>query len=262
MTGSHTPSDNHGVVSAGPSLSSPLGSSVLGGRTAKDKPDGSAADSPRASRLQRPRWLDLRLVLGVLLVVGAVLVGSTVVASADHRSGFWAVQHDIPAGTALTKADLKPIKAQLGGLAGGYLSSDEAVIGRSPHSTLRAGQLIARGELSTPLPGLLITVPVRADNAPPLGRGDRVTFWLSTKSCHGAVLIGGVAVSAVHAPSAGALSSTNLLGVAIRLPVEAANRVIAALDVPGAVIRVGVLGPDGAAPAAQPDVSRCWAEAS
>lgn len=195
-------------------------------------------------------------------MAGAVLIGATVVSSADHRRGFWALQRDVPAGTALAKEDLKAVKAQLGTLAGGYLTSDEAVIGRSPRQTLRAGQLIARGELSTPTEGLLITVPVRADNAPPLDRGDRVTFWLSTKACHGAVLIGDVAVSAVHTPSTGALSSSNLLGVAVRLPLEAANRVVAALDVPGAVIRVGVLAVDGAAPAAQADVARCWAAGS
>jgi hypothetical protein len=255
MTGSHNPSDRDAVVSP----EAPRGAPILGGRPfAGDQ----AAASPRPTRLQRPRWLDFRLILGVLLVVGAVLIGSTVVSSADHRRGFWALQRDVPAGTALTREDLKPVKAQLGALAGAYLASDEAVLGRSPRRTLRAGELIARGELSTPTEGLLITVPVRADNAPPLARGDRVTFWLSTKDCHGAVLIGDVAVSAVHTPSAGALSSTNLLGIAVRLPLESANRVIAALDVPGAVIRVGVLAVDGAAPAAQADVARCWAAGS
>jgi hypothetical protein len=220
------------------------------------------AESPPANRLQRPRWLDLRLVLGVVLVAGAVLVGATVVSAADHRQAYWSLQRDVPAGAVLTAADLIPVSAQLGSSSGGYLPSSEAVVGKSVRHPLRQGQLLPRAELSPPEEGVTLTVPIRADNAPRLQRGDRVTLWLSTSQCRGAVLIGDVAVTDVRTSSAGALSSGNSVGVVIRLPVSSANRVVAALDADGAVIRVGVLSADGAAPVSSPDISRCWAASS
>lgn len=40
--------------------------------------------SPAARRLASPRWLDGRLVLGVLLVLASVLVGARLLSSADR----------------------------------------------------------------------------------------------------------------------------------------------------------------------------------
>src|SRR6476659_1229278 len=59
-----------------------------------------AGPSPR--RVRPPRWLDLRLVLGVLLVLGAVLLGARIVTAADATVPVWAAAGDLAAGTALT----------------------------------------------------------------------------------------------------------------------------------------------------------------
>src|ERR1022692_4108556 len=162
---------------------------------------GVSNQSPPASRFRRPRWLDIRLVVGVLLVIGAVLTGALVVSGADHRSSYWALQHDVSAGTVLSDADLVPVRAQLGESAGSYLSSTEAVIGKSVLHPMRGGQLIPRLELAAPVQGVLVTVPVRSDNAPRLARADRVTLWLSTKSCRGVVLLSDAVVVEVRAPN-------------------------------------------------------------
>src|SRR5215217_795400 len=47
--------------------------------------------SPKASRLPRARWLDTRLLLGVLLVLLAVVLGAKVLADVDERVEVWSV---------------------------------------------------------------------------------------------------------------------------------------------------------------------------
>src|SRR3712207_7134950 len=58
-------------------------------------PSGAAvASGPSPRRVRPPRWLDLRLVLGVLLVLGSVLLGARVVGAADATVPVWAVAGD------------------------------------------------------------------------------------------------------------------------------------------------------------------------
>ncbi len=70
--------------------------------------------SPVPRRLTRPRWLDARLIGGVVLVLVSVLLGSLLVSSADHRQPVWSLSRDVAAGTVLTGADLRPVRVQLG----------------------------------------------------------------------------------------------------------------------------------------------------
>ena len=58
--------------------------------------------SPRASRLRRPRWLDPRLITGVLLVLGSVVVGTRVIAAADHTVPVLVAATDMAPGQALS----------------------------------------------------------------------------------------------------------------------------------------------------------------
>ena len=62
--------------------------------------------SPRASRLPRARWLDTRLLLGVLLVLLAVVLGAKVLADADERVEVWSVTRDLGSDTVLTSSDV------------------------------------------------------------------------------------------------------------------------------------------------------------
>jgi hypothetical protein len=58
--------------------------------------------------VSKPRWLDLRLILGIALVLAAVVVGAEVVQGARHTDRMLAVTHDLAAGTILQIGDLKP----------------------------------------------------------------------------------------------------------------------------------------------------------
>ena len=66
-----------------------------------------------ARRLRTPSWLDLRLVLGLVLVLVAVVVGARVVAGADKSTTVWGMAHDVAAGTKLTGGDLRQVRVRL-----------------------------------------------------------------------------------------------------------------------------------------------------
>src|SRR3954469_23985996 len=73
--------------------------------TTSAAPVGSTLASPPARRVNRPRWFDLRLLTGVLLVLVSVIIGARVVAASDSSEPVWAAAHDLAAGTQLTATD-------------------------------------------------------------------------------------------------------------------------------------------------------------
>jgi hypothetical protein len=199
------------------------------------------AASPVPRRLTRPRWLDARLIGGVVLVLVAVLLGSVVVSSADRRRPVWSLSRDVAAGTVLTAADLRPVRVQLGASASRYLTSDIAVAGRTVRRSLRAGELLAAAEVTDPEPGVTVTIPMQPDNAPEISRGERITLWLSTKTCRGLVLLSGVPVQSADKVRGSAFGSTTGSLLVVRVSAADAKRVVSSLDLEGAVLRAGVL---------------------
>lgn len=197
--------------------------------------------SPAPRRLLKPRWLDARLIGGVVLVLVAVLLGSVVVSSADHRQPVWSLSHDVAAGTVLTGADLRPVRVQLGAAASRYLASDVAVAGRTVRRSLRAGELLAAAEVTDPEPGVTVTIPMQPENAPQVSRGERITLWLSTKTCRGVVLLSGVPVQGADKVSGSAFGSATGSLLVVRVSAADARRVVSSLDLEGAVLRAGVL---------------------
>ena len=201
------------------------------------------AVSPVPRRLVPPRWLDARLIGGVVLVLVAVLLGSAVVSSADRRQPVWSLSRDVAAGTVLTAADLRPVRVQLGASASQYLGTEVAVAGRTVRRSLYAGQLLAAAELADPEPGVTVTIPMHPENAPQIRRGERITLWLSTKSCRGLVLLSGVPVQGVEKVAGSAFGSAAGSLLVVRVSADDARRVVSSLDLDGAVLRAGVLSP-------------------
>jgi hypothetical protein len=213
--------------------------------------------SPVPRRSKRPSWLDVRLVLGVVLVLAAVLLGAVVVSTADKRVAVWALGHDVAAGTVLQSLDLREVRVQLGTSAALYLPVTEAIAGRQIQHQLRAGELLPRAEVAEAEQGITVTLPVRPENAPNVSSGDRVTVWVTTKTCRGAVVLSGVTVQSVKPGSGAAFGTNAALGVVIRLDAGGAQRVVSALDLDGAVIRLGVLSAGQKADAARQSLVRC-----
>lgn len=219
--------------------------------------DPAAVASPAARRLRGPSWLDLRLILGVLLVLAAVLAGAAIVSSADRRSSVWVLRHDVSAGTVLGGDDLGLTRVALGSSEGGYLGISDSPVGKVVGEDLRAGQLLPRSAVEAAATGVAVTVPVRPENMPRLSRGDRVTLWVSTRTCKGRVLLSGVPVQEVRSSGSGAFASAGSSVLVLRLAAAEAARVVSVLDLDGLVVRVGDLSPGEPAAAGDKSLTGC-----
>lgn len=89
----------------------------------------SELPTPSAARLPRARWLDARLLIGLLLILLSVVVGAKVFADADERVQVWAVTHDLGADTTLSVDDVVARSVRLDATAGRYVSADESLDG-------------------------------------------------------------------------------------------------------------------------------------
>lgn len=103
---------------------------------------------PTASRLPRTRWLDPRLLIGLLLVLASVVLGATVVAGADDRVQVWSLARDLGPGTALTRSDLTLTSVHLHqSAARRYLSARQRVTGLVVTRPLGRGELLPAAAL-------------------------------------------------------------------------------------------------------------------
>lgn len=97
--------------------------------------------APSAARLPRARWLDPRLLVGLLLVLVSMVLGAKVMAEADDRVQVWSVTHDLAQDTPLARSDLSVVAVRLDTAAGRYLAAEEDVTG------LVLARPVGRGEL-------------------------------------------------------------------------------------------------------------------
>lgn len=141
-----------------------------------------APGSPAAARLGSPRWLDGRLVLGVLLVLVSVLVGAKVLAGADSSQQVWVATRDLAPGTVLADGDLRTGKVRLFGTSSHYVAGRKPV-GYVVQRTVSADELLPVGAIVDP--GTVtarreITVPVPSGHLPPdLARGEQVDVYVT-----------------------------------------------------------------------------------
>lgn len=141
--------------------------------------------SPPAARLRGPRWLDGRLVLGVLLLLVSVVVGANVVATADDTTPVYAVRRPLAQGVTLSGEDVRLVRARLlDGTAEQYVSgAGESPVGRVLGRALAAGELLPFDALLAPErlePTRRVMVPVEALHSPAsLGDGDLVDVFVT-----------------------------------------------------------------------------------
>jgi hypothetical protein len=212
-----------------------------------------APPSPPARRLRPPSWFDPRLILGVLLVVGSVAAGSAIISAADRSVQVWALTRDTAVGTVLSAEDVRPARVRLFDSAPGYVGTARSPAGQAVTRTLSAGELLPAAALATGLPGLVVNLPVRRENAPSVARGQAVDVWAGTKDCGPRRVLASVAVQDVRTDDAGALTTgTGLVQIVLRVGRADADRLLAVLGADSTIRLVVVDGAPVAGPPAAP----------
>jgi SAF domain len=199
-----------------------------------------AVPGPAPRRVRPPRWLDLRLVLGVLLVLASVLLGARVVSAADATVPVWAVTADLAAGTELSADDLIAVDVRLDDTAGAYLSTGTRPEGRTLARAVRDGELLPRSALEETDDLVQLALPVQSGYVPPgLQRGQLVDVYAVADPAAGATAVadGSVGlvvrrapVQAISGRSEGVLSTpTTAVQVVVAVAADDAADVLAAI---------------------------------
>ncbi len=207
------------------------------GRAAGVGPDAPPGPTPR--RVRPPRWLDLRLVLGVLLVLGSVLLGARVVTAADATVPVWSAAGDLAAGTMLTADDLVAVSVRLDDAAASYLSTTTQPAGQVLGRAVSAGELVPRAALDPASDLVQLALPVQAGYVPPsLARGQLIDVYAVADPAAGAAQVSGdvslvvtaAPVQAVSGRGEGVLSTaTTTVQVVVTVAADDAQDVLAAI---------------------------------
>ncbi|WP_156368051.1 hypothetical protein [Aeromicrobium sp. Leaf291] len=155
---------------------------------------GTTGRTGAAARVRQQPWSDPRLVLGVLLVLGATVLGAYVVAAGDDTEPYWALSRDVAAGDPVERSDLVESRARLGErAAGAFLRTDQEL--PADLASLRwaragrGGALVERSAMARDGAGGATELPlsVRLGAAPDdLRIGDRVDVWVGPSPEDGA----------------------------------------------------------------------------
>lgn len=145
--------------------------------------------SPKAARQSLPRWLDPKLILGVLFVAASMVLGAQVVTRADQSTEVWAVQSDLAEGETLVPDDhlvATRVRFTNGDDAQRYLTASESIKeGARMTRAVGAGELLPKEAVTTEEDEQLRDFPISvlAEQAPELKSGDLVdVFAVSTDS--------------------------------------------------------------------------------
>ncbi len=138
--------------------------------------------TPPARRFRTDRR-DVRLALGVGLVVLCVVLGGRLLTTSGDRASVWSARTGLAAGTTLRADDLVAVPVALEDIAA-YVASSTEVAGRPLVRDVGAGELLPAAAVSTAASGSrrLVTVAVDPLHAPAgLARGERVDVYVSPK---------------------------------------------------------------------------------
>lgn len=210
-----------------------------------------------AKRVPVTRWLNLRFVAGVVLVVAPIFIGARVLASADRYAEVYIARQALVPGEQVAASDIAVGRVRFTGQGAQYIAAGRAPVGYVVTRYVGAGELLPLAAVSrTASPQdetRLVTLPVPAGHAPTvLSRGDLVDVYVTPKSTTGD---GGVqprlVISAAPVESvsgSGALSSSATLSVVLAVPAGRVMETVKAVEsgtidiarVPAAAVAPGV----------------------
>lgn len=137
---------------------------------------------PQAQRLRPPSWRDPRLMVGVLLVLTSVVVGSRVVAAADDTVGVYAAAGALVPGDRVDPGRLAVVQVHLDEAAARYVAASEPLPpGAVALRSVGAGELLPRSALggADALERRPLGVPVAGQVPAALVKGALVDLWVS-----------------------------------------------------------------------------------
>lgn len=202
-----------------------------------------------ARRFRRPRLRDPRLAIGLVLVAGAVALGSWAVADAGRGVPLYAAKGVLTPGDRITDATLVVVDARVPGATGVYLDAGaglppDAVVTR----VVGAGELVpvaaigTAGDLDARPVGLSVPGPLSAS----VVKGAVVDLWLTAPATNErppspAVVAGGLVVAAVT-QAEGLFAASSTTSVEVLVPAADLEAVLAALASEGTIILVPATG--------------------
>jgi hypothetical protein len=223
-----------------------------GGRFVTDLP------TPTANRLRRPGWRDTRLLIGLVLVLASVAVGSYVVSRADDRVPVFAAGKPLVPGQPLREGDLVRVEVQLGSQDARYVSATPGLPGdRFVLREVPAGELVPLSAVGgrDQVDVQPLTLSVDAGSASTLQRGARVDVYVNpvdrrasagSRSYQGPELaLRGVSVVGVAKSSSGLGSSGGDRAIQVMAPTDRIKGIIGDVDAGARITVVPVVAADG-----------------
>jgi hypothetical protein len=160
-------------------------------------PEPMTQQAPRKLRRLRPlRWRDVRLWLGIALVIAAMMLGAALLSGDDERILVWQATSDMAIGAE--PIHVEPILVALGSAQAAYLSAQTKPTGRLTMPVTR-GQLIPNAAIETGVDdGHLVTVGVDLTHAPiNLAAGQLVAVWATSEEGETSLVLPKLRVAAV-----------------------------------------------------------------
>jgi hypothetical protein len=201
----------------------------------------SSDGAPVPRRTRRPRWLDFRVIGGLVLVIAAVVIGARVVGASSHTSPVWAATKNLAAGTVLTPTDLVAVDVNLAGNATQYLAAGAdvtGVVGSSLQAPVEAGELLPVSAVTETKPGRVVVIGVSPDRkAPGVEHGSVIDVYLTRGGVSSSVpaqtqqIAAGITVQSVTAPASGGLSgaTSSRYQIAVLVPAAVADSLVKTL---------------------------------
>jgi len=208
---------------------------------------------PTAARLRTPSWRDTRLVVGVVLVLLSMAIGSKVIAAAGDTVPMYAAAASLVPGQPVTQREVKRVDVQLGAERGSYVAADHD-IGPDTFALreVRPGELVPRSALGQRAEVNLkpVSVPVDSGGAAQLDAGSIVDVWVNAKDPSSPTERYGKPIKTLEVapvvrrpdPGGGLGSVSGTTAVQIMVPEVSVQALIAAIDQGAKITLVPVPG--------------------
>jgi hypothetical protein len=190
--------------------------------------------------MARPKWLNVRVVAGIVLVIAAVLIGARVIGASSQTAAVWAADRNLAAGTVLSQGDLTTVDVNLGDNSGLYLTpGSTSPVGKTVVSPIAKGELLPASAITESGEGRVVAIGVAPGNMPPgVAHGSTIDLYLTTGAGAGSEaqstteLIGkDMTVQSVTAPATGGLSgaTSNEYQLSVLLSADVADKLVRVL---------------------------------